>query len=58
LDVIKVAFCNPKKLADSDIWVLKVLSTSFLDIEQYMFKLAMNQMHVLHAMVKPIDVNP
>jgi hypothetical protein len=45
--MIKVAFCNPKKLADSDVWVLEVLSTFSLNIEQFMFKLAMNQMHVL-----------
>jgi hypothetical protein len=45
--VIKVAFCNPKKLADNDVWVLEVLSTFSLNIEQFMFKLAMNQMHVL-----------
>jgi hypothetical protein len=55
--VIKVAFCNPKKLVGSDAWVLEVLLTSSLDIKQFMFKLAM-KLNACATMVKLIDVNP
>ncbi len=55
--MIKAIFCNPKKLASSNVWVPKVMSTSSLDIEQYMFKLAMKS-NVCTAMAKLIDVNP
>jgi hypothetical protein len=54
--VIKIAFCNPKKLANSDVWDPKVLSTSFFDIEKSMFKLTMKS-NACVVMVKPIDVN-
>jgi hypothetical protein len=57
LDVIKVAFCHPKKLDDSDIWVLEVLLTTSLDIQRSMFKLAMKSNSRV-AMVKSFDVNP
>ncbi len=55
--MIKVTFCNPKKLASNDVWVPEVMSTSSLDIEQSMFKLAMKS-NACTAMAKPIDVNP
>jgi hypothetical protein len=56
LDVIKVAFCSPKKLASSDVWVLEVLSTSSFNIEQSMFNLTMiSNAHV--TMAKLIDMN-
>ncbi len=55
--MIKVTFYNPKKLTNSDVWVPKVMSTSPLDIEQFMFKLAKNS-SACTAMVTPIDVNP
>jgi hypothetical protein len=56
LDVIKVPFCSPKKLAGNDVWVFKVLSTSFFDIEQSMLKLTMkSNAHV--AIAKLIDMN-
>jgi hypothetical protein len=54
--VIKVAFCNPKKLVGSDVWVPEVLLTSSLDIKQFMFKLAMKS-NACATMVKLIDVN-
>ncbi len=55
--MIKATFCSPKKLADNDVWVPEVMSTSSLDIEQFMFKLAMNS-SACTTMVKPINVNP
>ncbi len=55
--MIKVIFCNPKKLANSDVWVPKVMSTSSFDIEQSMLKLAMKS-NACIAMVKPINMNP
>jgi hypothetical protein len=54
--VIKVAFCSPKKLASSDVWVLEVLSTSSFNIEQFMFKLTMIS-NACVAMAKLIDMN-
>jgi len=54
--VIKIAFCSPKKLAGSDVWVLEVLSTSFFDVEQFMFKLTMIS-NACVAMAKLIDMN-
>jgi hypothetical protein len=54
--VIKVAFCSPKKLAGSDVWVLEVLSTSFFNIEQFMFKLTMIS-NACVGMAKLIDMN-
>jgi hypothetical protein len=56
LDVIKATFCHPKKLVDSDIWVLEVLSATSIDIQQSMFKLTMKS-NVCVTMVKPFDVN-
>jgi len=57
LDVIKVTFCHPKKLADNDIWVLEVLLAASLDIQQSMFKLAMKS-NACATMAKLFDVNP
>jgi len=56
-DVIKVAFSNPKKLADNDVWVPEVVLISSLNIEQSMFKLAMKS-NACVVMAKTIDVNP
>jgi len=55
--VIKVAFSNPKKLADNDVWVPEVVLISSLNIEQSMFKLAMKS-NACVVMAKTIDVNP
>ncbi len=55
--MIKVTFCHPKKLDDSDTWVLEVLLTTSFDIQRSMFKLAMKS-NACIAMVKPFDVNP
>jgi hypothetical protein len=33
LDVIKVAFCHPKKMEYSDVWILEVLLATSLDIQ-------------------------
>jgi hypothetical protein len=55
--VIKVAFWNPKKPVDNDVWVLEFLLSSSLDIEQFMFKLNMKS-NACATMVKLIDVNP
>ncbi len=57
LNVIKATFCSPKKLAGSDVWVLEVMSTSSLNIEQFIFKLAMNS-NACTTMAKRINVNP
>jgi hypothetical protein len=56
LDVIKVAFCSPKKLADSDVWVLEVLSTSSFDVKESMVKLTMIS-NARATMAKLIDMN-
>ncbi len=55
--MIKATFCHPKKLANSDTWVLEVLSTTSLDIQQSMFKLTMKS-NACVTMVKSLDVNP
>ncbi len=55
--MIKVAFCNPKKLVSNGVWALKVLLTSSLDIEQFMFKLAMKS-NACATMVKLTNVIP
>jgi hypothetical protein len=55
--VIKAAFCHPKKLADNYTWVLEVLLTTSLGIQQSMFKLAMKS-NACVTMAKPVDVNP
>lgn len=57
LDVIKTYFCHPKKLGNSDTWVLKVLLVASFDIQQYIFKLAMKS-NAYIAMAKLLDVNP
>jgi hypothetical protein len=57
LDVIKATFCHPKKLANSDTWVLEVLLTTSFDIQQSMLKLAMKS-NVYTTMVKLLYVNP
>ncbi len=49
-------FCHPKKLDDSDTWVLEVMLTTSLDSQQSMFKLAM-KLNVCIAMVNSFDVN-
>jgi hypothetical protein len=54
--VIKVAFCQPKKVGN-DVWVLEVLCASSLDIQQSMFKLTCMKSNALDDMVKPIDLN-
>jgi len=56
--MIKVAFCNPKKLADNDVWVLEVLSTFSLNIEQFMYVQVGHESNACATMVKLIDVNP
>jgi len=55
--VTKAIFCHPKKLNDSDTWVLEVLLITSLDIQQSMFKLAM-KLNACVTMAKPFDVNP
>ncbi len=55
--MIKVTFCHPKKLADNDIWVPEVLLAASLDIQQFMFKLAMKS-NACATMTKLFDVNP
>jgi hypothetical protein len=57
LDVIKVAFCHPKKSDNSDVWVPEVLSATSFDIQQSLFKLAMKS-NACVAMAKSLDVNP
>jgi hypothetical protein len=57
LDVIKVAFCHPKKLDGSDVWVLEVLLATSFDIQQSLFNLAMKS-NACATKVKPLDVNP
>jgi hypothetical protein len=57
LDVIKVTFCHPKKLGNSDVWVLEVLSTTTLDIQQSLLKKTMKS-NARVAIFKPFDVNP
>jgi len=54
--VIKATFCHPKKLVDSDTWVLEVLSATSIDIQQSMFKLTMKS-NVCAIMVKSLNVN-
>jgi hypothetical protein len=56
LDVIKATFCHPKKLGNSDVWVLKVLLVTSFDIRQSIFKLAMKS-NAYIAMAKLLDVN-
>jgi hypothetical protein len=56
LEVIKVAYCQPKKVC-TNVWVLEVLLASPLDIQQSMFKLAMKS-NTLDAMAKPTYLNP
>lgn len=56
MEVIKVAFCQPKKVGN-DVWVLEVLCASSLDIQQSMFKLTCMKSNALDDMVKPIDLN-
>jgi hypothetical protein len=56
LDVIKIAFCHPKKLANSDTWVLEVLLATSFDIQQSMLKLAMKS-NVYTTMAKLLYVN-
>ncbi len=56
LCVIKEAYCHPKKVDNSDVWVLAVLLVVALDIEQSMFKLSMKS-NAVDAMAKPNDVN-
>lgn len=56
MDVIKAAFCHPKKLGNSDVWVLKVLLVASFDIRQFIFKLAMKS-NAYIAMAKLLDVN-
>ncbi len=55
--MIKVAFCHPKKLGDSDTWVPDVLLTTSIDIQQSIFKLTMKS-NVCVAMAKSFDMNP
>ncbi len=55
--MIKVAFWDPKKLVDNDVWVLDFLLLSSFDIEQFMFKLNMKS-NAYATMVKLINVNP
>lgn len=57
LEVIKAAFCQPKKVG-IDVWVLEVLCTFFLDIQQSMFKFIGMKSNGLDVMAKPIDLNP
>jgi hypothetical protein len=52
-----VAFCHPKKLVDSDTWMLEVLLVTSFDIQQSMFKLAMKS-NACTTIVKLLDVNP
>jgi hypothetical protein len=56
LEVIKVAYYQPKKVC-TNAWVLEMLSTYPLDIQQFMFKLAMKS-NTLDAMAKPTCLNP
>ncbi len=56
LEVIKVAYYQPKNVC-TNVWVLEVLSTFVLDIQQSMFKLAMKS-NTLDAMAKPTCLNP
>jgi hypothetical protein len=56
LDVIKATFCHHKKLVNNDTWALEVLSATSLDIQQFMFKLALKS-NVYTTMVKLLDVN-
>jgi hypothetical protein len=57
LDVIKVAFCHPKKLDNSDVWALKCYQQLPLTFQQSLFKLAMKS-NACAAMAKSLDVNP
>ncbi len=57
LEVIKVAFCQPKKVG-TNVWVLEVLCASSLDIQQSMLKLTSMKSNALAHMAKPIDLNP
>ncbi len=57
MDVIKVAFCHPKKLGNSDVWVFKVLLAASFDIRQSIFKLVMKS-NAYTAVAKLFDVNP
>jgi len=57
MDVIKITFCHPKKLVDSETWVLKVLSVASFDMQQSMFKLVMKS-NTCATMVKPLEMNP
>ncbi len=56
LDVIKVGFYHPKKLGSSDVWAHEMLSIASFDIQQSMFKLAINSI-AWAAMAKPLYVN-
>jgi hypothetical protein len=55
--MIKTTFSHPNKLGNSGVWVLEALSITSLDIQQYMFKLAMRA-NAYVTMAKLLDVNP
>jgi hypothetical protein len=57
LDMIKTTFSHPNKLGNSGVWVLEALLITSLDIQQYMFKLAMKS-NAYVTMAKLLDVNP
>ncbi len=55
--VTKEAYRHPMKVGNYNVWIPKVLLTSSLDIEQYMFKLLMKSNGV-DAMAKFPNENP
>jgi hypothetical protein len=55
--VIKKHIATPKKTNNFDVWVFEVLSTTSLDIEQFLFKLSMES-NAVDAMAKLTNENP
>jgi hypothetical protein len=54
--VIKITYCQPKKVG-IDVWVLEMLLTTFLDIQQSIFMLAMKS-NALGTAAKLANLNP
>jgi hypothetical protein len=57
LAILKVAFCQPKKVGFNEVWVPTLFSAIAFDLQRFLFVLTMKNNAKL-VMQKPFDLNP
>jgi hypothetical protein len=56
LTILKIAFCQPKKVGPNKVWVPRLFLTTTFDLQRFLYVFTMKS-DVKLPMQKPLDIN-